>query len=63
MNGTGRNHMILPTDIGKEVLIHNGKGLFKIQLNKYMLYNKQGTLSYTKKICVFRSKKGKKKKK
>jgi ribosomal protein S19 len=58
-----RNHVVMPSDIGKVVLIHNGKGLFQLTLNKYMLYRKLGTLAYTKKLCVFRSKKGKKKKK
>jgi ribosomal protein S19 len=58
-----RNTTVMPSEIGKSVLIHNGKSLFSLVLNKYMLYKKLGTLSYTKKLCVFRRKKGKKKKK
>lgn len=58
-----RSHMVMPTDIGRKVLVSNGKVLYELTLSKYMLYKKLGTLAFTKKICVFRSKKGKKKKK
>ena len=60
---SSRNHIVMPSDIGKVSLIHNGKSLYQLTLSKYMLYKKLGTLAYTKKLCFFRSKKGKKKKK
>lgn len=58
-----RNSTVMPDHIGKTVLIHNGRSLYSLTLNKYTLYKKLGTLAYTKKLCIFRRKKGKKKKK
>lgn len=58
-----RSYQVMPTDIGRKVLVSNGKVFYELTLSKYMVYKKLGTLAFTKKICVFRSKKGKKKKK
>lgn len=58
-----RGAIILPTHVGTKVLVHNGKVYYRLNVTQAMIGKKFGSFVFTRKKCVFRSKKGKKKKK
>jgi len=57
-----RSSLILPIHLGKTYMISNGKLNYKVLVQADMLYYKFGDFVYTKKRCVYKNKKKKRKK-
>jgi small subunit ribosomal protein S19 len=58
-----RSSMLVDFMLNRNILIYNGKAYHKIFVDKLKIGRKLGEFSITKKRCVYRSKKNKKKKK
>lgn len=57
-----RSSLILPIHLGKAYMVSNGKLNYKVLVQADMLYYKFGDFVYTKKRCVYKNKKKKRKK-
>lgn len=57
-----KSSYILPVFLHKLIYVYNGKKYILLNITKGMIGHKSGDFIYTKKRCVYKVKKGKKKK-